>query len=91
MQEQTPAGQDGTEPFEVVYHGLEGAVERLETGGLSLEDSIELYELGMRLARRCKAMLDAAELRVTQLEEEIADGMGNEPEVTFDPAERGAW
>jgi exodeoxyribonuclease VII small subunit len=70
-----PAQTDGqldASSFEGVYEQLERAVAQLETGGLSLEESIKVYESGMRLARVCKEMLDAAELRVVDLEQEMA-------------------
>ncbi len=52
---------------------------RLESGGLSLEESIQLYETGMRLARSAKQLLDAAELRVNELQEEFSSaGLGDE-------------
>jgi exodeoxyribonuclease VII small subunit len=60
------------EPFEQIYTKLETTVEKLEKGGLSLEDSIALYEEGMDLAKRCQAMLDDAELRITKLRESFA-------------------
>ena len=59
--------------FEAVYRTLEEIVGRLEDGGLSLEESITLYETGMHLAHRCKAILNAAELRVTELQQEFAE------------------
>lgn len=65
--------------FEEVYRRLEETVERLESGGLGLEESIALYERGMRLAHRCKVLLDAAELRVSELQHEFA-GDASEPE-----------
>jgi len=71
MQDETAAASGVSESFESVYRGLEEAVGRLEAGGLSLEESIQLYESGMRLALRCKQMLDSAELRVSELEEEL--------------------
>jgi exodeoxyribonuclease VII small subunit len=37
-----------------------------------LEESLSLYERGMALSRHCQALLDQAELRVTQVAE--ADG-----------------
>jgi len=71
MQDESAAASGVSESFESVYRGLEEAAGRLEAGGLSLEESIRLYETGMRLALRCKEMLDAAELRVSELEEEL--------------------
>ena len=43
-----------TETFEQVYARLEATVARLEEGGLTLDQSIALYEEGMELARRCQ-------------------------------------
>lgn len=59
-------------PFEKLYSGLEETVEKLERGGLSLEESIKLYEEGMELAKRCQALLDSAEQRITKLRESFA-------------------
>ena len=53
--------------FETAYAELEEAVGILEQGGLSLEEALAQFESGMRLAAQCEAMLNAAELRVTQL------------------------
>lgn len=53
--------------FEQAFAELEDIVNRLESGELSLEESVALYERGQKLARLCGAMLDAAELRVQQL------------------------
>jgi exodeoxyribonuclease VII small subunit len=53
--------------FEEAFAQLEETVSRLEAGNLSLEESIALFEEGMRLAQVCGARLDAAELRVNQL------------------------
>ena len=46
---------------------LEGVVERLEHGELPLEESIRLYEEGMRLTAACRRELDAAEGRLQVL------------------------
>lgn len=56
--------------FEEAYARLEEIVARLEAGELSLDDSVKLYEEGQRLARHCGALLDAAELRVEQLNDD---------------------
>ncbi len=53
--------------FEAAFGELEATVRRLETGELTLEEAIALYERGMRLARRCSEALDAAELQVRQI------------------------
>jgi exodeoxyribonuclease VII small subunit len=63
-----------TESFEGVYTALEEAVATLEQGGLTLEESIAVFERGMRLAQRCKELLDGAEARVTTLVEELQAG-----------------
>jgi exodeoxyribonuclease VII small subunit len=72
MQDALTELDEDSSSFEANYESLEAAVARLEEGGLSLEESIGLYETGMRLARRCKELLDAAELRVSELDDEFA-------------------
>ena len=46
---------------------LTAIVERLESGELSLEQSLSLFEEGTRLSRSSQAQLDAAEKRVEEL------------------------
>ena len=58
--------------FEQLYAKLDERVAKLEQGGLSLEESIALYEEGMELARECQERLDAAELKITALRESFA-------------------
>jgi exodeoxyribonuclease VII small subunit len=53
--------------FEQAYAQLEAIVARLESGELSLEESVVLYEQGQALARLCGDLLDKAELRVQQI------------------------
>ena len=57
------------ETFEDVYRELEETVRLLDAGGQTLDESIALYEKGMRLARRCQELLDAAELRIVTLQQ----------------------
>lgn len=64
------------EGFEALYRLLEETVEKLERGNLTLEESISLYEEGMKLARRCQELLQNAELRVTRLQEEFSQRLG---------------
>ncbi len=53
--------------FEQAYAQLEEVVARMESGDLTLEESVTLYERGQQLARLCGEMLDSAELRVQQI------------------------
>ena len=58
-------------PFETAFAELQQIVTQLESGTLPLDDSVALYERGRTLSAQCQALLDQAELRVTQL---TADG-----------------
>ena len=55
--------------FEEAYAQLAEIVAQLESGDLSLDDSVTLYARGQELARLCGTILDAAELRVQQVSE----------------------
>jgi exodeoxyribonuclease VII small subunit len=55
--------------FEAALQELEKVVSRLEDGGLGLDEAIDLYEQGMKLAALCQERLDKAELRISQLRE----------------------
>lgn len=57
--------------FEAALKELEVTVARLESGDLTLEESLALYERGQQLASHCQAQLEQATLRVEQLS---ADG-----------------
>ena len=50
--------------FEEALAQLEKIVSQLESGEAPLEKSIELYERGNRLRRRCAERLDAAQARI---------------------------
>ncbi len=56
--------------FEDAMDRLEKIVQSLESGDLSLEDSIKAFEEGMKLARFCSEKLEEAEKKVTMLVEE---------------------
>ena len=53
--------------FEDSVRRLGEIVERLESGELSLEESLVLFEEGVKLARASQSKLDDAERRVEQL------------------------
>lgn len=46
--------------FEELLQELQTIVEKLESGKLSLEESVELYQKGMNLSLECKKRLDMA-------------------------------
>jgi exodeoxyribonuclease VII small subunit len=50
--------------FEAAIAELEGIVKKLEDGDLALEQSLELYERGVRLSRYCHGRLEEAERRI---------------------------
>ena len=56
--------------FEKALEELEGIVENLESGDLSLENSLKSFEKGIKLARQCQEQLSKAELQVQKLIEE---------------------
>lgn len=59
--------------FEEQMLELESVVDRLEHGDLSLEESVRLFEQGMRLTAACRKELDVADGRL-QLLAERPDG-----------------
>ena len=64
--EQAPSKNDAP-LFEDILARLNNVVEKLETGDLPLEDSLLLFEEGVRLSRLGAARLDEAERRVDRL------------------------
>jgi exodeoxyribonuclease VII small subunit len=55
--------------FEEHLTQLETVVERLERGDLTLEESVRLFEEGMKLSQACKEELEQAEGRIQVLVE----------------------
>jgi|TARA_B110001454_G_scaffold205170_1_gene214540 exodeoxyribonuclease VII small subunit len=53
--------------FEDLYQKLQEIVEQLEQGGLSLSESLELYESGLNFAIQCKKLLTQAEYQIDEL------------------------
>lgn len=64
--------------FEEAMRRLQEIVGKLESGEVSLEESMKLFEEGAKLSSQCYQLLDKAEQQVTQLakiplEEEVQD------------------
>ncbi len=56
--------------FEEALKKLESIVEQLEDEEITLEDSVKLYEEGVKMSRFCTEILEEAELRINQVNEE---------------------
>ncbi len=56
--------------YEEAFQQLESIVAQLESGKLSLEQSVAQYELGKRFAAHCQGLLEQAELKIRLVEEE---------------------
>ena len=63
-----------SDDYEIVRAGLTEVIGLLEQQGLGLNDSVRAYEVGRMLAEQCQTLLEAAELRITQL-----DGTATDP------------
>jgi exodeoxyribonuclease VII small subunit len=61
--------------FEKQLTALENVVERLERGDLSLEESLQLFEEGIKLSDACKKELEAAEGKIQLLVDRGKSGM----------------
>lgn len=59
--------------FEASLNELEAIVKQLEEGDLPLEESLRLFENGVRLSRECRERLTQAERRIEVLMKD-ADG-----------------
>lgn len=73
--------------FEQAQEQLEGIVDRLESGNLTLTEAMEAYEQGVRLAAHCNRLLNDCAGRITVLKRE-SEGMIEMPfeaeEITAD-------
>jgi exodeoxyribonuclease VII small subunit len=70
--------------FEAALDRLDEIVKKLEDGEMSLEDSLKLFEEGVRLSRLCDQKLQAAERRIEIL---LKDQEGGATTLPFEPKE----
>tara|TARA_Y100000588_G_C14273166_1_gene933225 strand:+ start:614 stop:862 length:249 start_codon:yes stop_codon:yes gene_type:complete len=66
--------------FEQALSKLDEAVKAIEAGGLTLSQSTQLFEEGMKLARICSDMLTSAELKISR----IRTAYGEQTDMTED-------
>ena len=71
------------ERFEDALNKLEKIVSKLEEGDIPLEESLKLFEEGIRLSRFCNQKLDEAEKKVEIL---LKDKNGVIKPRSFDPS-----
>ncbi|MCH2449251.1 MAG: exodeoxyribonuclease VII small subunit [Gracilimonas sp.] len=55
--------------FEEALMKLESIVEQLEDEDITLQDSVKLYEEGVKMSKFCTEILEQAELRIEQVNE----------------------
>lgn len=60
--------------FEEALEELEDIVSRLESGELTLEETLQLFERGQALVGRCEDTLNRAELRLEALQPAASGG-----------------
>ena len=60
-----------TTTFEKSVEQLDAIVERMESGELSLDESLKLFEKGVKLTRECQKTLADAENKIEQLMKEV--------------------
>lgn len=53
--------------FEEALKQLESIVAKLEDDSITLEESVKLYEEGIRLSKFCSEILNQAELRIEEV------------------------
>jgi len=84
------SGQVATTPFETAMKRLAEIVQLLERGDLPLEESLGLFEEGVKLSRMAQTRLDAAERRVEQLLSVDGEGRARTSAFATDAQDDGA-
>lgn len=60
--------------FEQALRELQNIVNKLETGQVTLEEAIEMYERGVKLSKYCIQKLTQAELRIRKIIKDESQG-----------------
>ncbi len=74
----------GKKTFEDALSQLESIVARLENGDLPLEESLKLFEEGIKLSRFCNQKLNEAQKKVEVL---LKGNRGESEPQPFEPGE----
>ena len=67
--------------FEEMIENSEQIAKDLESGNLSLDESVKKFEEGMEISKECSKILEDAEKKITIL---TKDSQGNIKEENFD-------
>lgn len=60
-----------SDSFEEKLKRLELITDQLENNGPGLEQSIELFEEGVKLSKECISILEKAELKISSLQKQL--------------------
>lgn len=60
-----------SDSFEDKLKRLEKITDQLESGGTGLEQSITLFEEGVKLSKECITILEKAELKISSLQKQL--------------------
>ncbi|MDP9381111.1 MAG: exodeoxyribonuclease VII small subunit [Chloroflexota bacterium] len=69
--------------FEQAYTRLEELIQKLDEGGLSLDEALTCYEEASAMVARCNSVLDAAELRLRNVADREDGDDGEFEETAF--------
>ena len=73
----TQPSEDQSLTYEQARDELVALVQRLESGGAPLDESLALWERGEELAAICQSWLDGAKARIEAARAADADSRGN--------------
>ena len=73
--------------FEQAIEDLTGIVNKIETGQVSLAESLEQYEKGMAMIKHCRGILLDAEKRIEQIAENQEQEETDEGDAEADETE----
>lgn len=57
--------------YEEAFEKMNYALMKLEDGNISLDNSLDLYEYGIKLYKRMNHILDNADIKITEIKEKI--------------------
>ena len=70
--------------FEQAIENLTGIVDKIETGQVSLAESLQQYEKGMAMIKHCRGILLDAEKRIEQIAENDTEAEDDEMDADAD-------